>query len=283
MSVLDLAREMWRRSRLVGAICAVCVGGAVVWALVMTPVYRSEVVVMPASDGANSDGLGGLSSSLGGLAALAGVSLGGGRQGAESLALLKSRTVLEMLIADQNLLPQLFANKWDAAHKQWRVGVKQPTIGQAVEVLRLRVYQVREDIKSGLVTIRVDWTDREAAARWANRLVEIANEEARRRTIQDASNALAELNEQLKGAESVELRTALSRLMEAQLRAKTLAQVRREYAFAVIDKAIPSEPNRRVRPARTLMVVLSAIFGLVLSAAIVAWAVKLPVPSGESA
>jgi len=249
----------------------------------MAPVYRSEAVVLPAADEANSEGIGGLSAGLGGLAALAGVSLGGGRRNAEALALLKSRTVLELLIGDQNLLPVLYPNRWDSGRGKWKDGVKQPSLDEAVLLLREQIYQIREDLKSGLITVRFEWTDRYAAARWANRLVEIANEESRRRTIADASAALGVLNEQLRAAESIELKSALSRLMESQLRARTIAQVRREYAFVVIDKAVVPDANRRVRPARTLMVAFSALVGFLLSAAVVAWLARVQGRSGLAA
>ena len=111
-----------------------------------------------------------------------------------------------------------------------------------------------KDIKSGLVVLRVDWHDRALVAEWANGLVELANEELRKRAIADANATLVVLERELARAEAVELQSALSRLIESQLKTRTIAAVRKEYAFKVIDPATTPDPDKRVKPTRTLIV-----------------------------
>jgi uncharacterized protein involved in exopolysaccharide biosynthesis len=261
---------MLRRWRLAAAITGATVVAAGILAFVLGPIYRSEALIVPAADSLGVDGATTLSGGLGSLANLAGVSLGGSRQGAEALALLKSRSVLERLVEDQHLLQSLFADRWDRQAASWRAGSAAPSMADAIKLLRSSVFEIREDAKSGVITVRCDWGDRFAAAKWANRLIEIVNEEMRSRTIRDAESSLSALTKQLRSADSVELRSALSRLMESQLRSMTLAQVRREYAFSVIDQAVVADANKRVKPARRVMLVLGLLIGVSLSAAVVA-------------
>ena len=78
----------------------------------------------------NSSGIGGaLRSQFGGLAALAGVDLGsGGGRKDESIATLSSLGFARDFIVAENLLPVLFADKWDAAANRWRDPSQVPTL-----------------------------------------------------------------------------------------------------------------------------------------------------------
>lgn len=254
--------------RLVGVVATATTAIAIVLALVMRPVYRSETVVLPV----NEDGmgaLGALAGQFGGLASLAGLSMGKSQARDEAIGVLKSRELIVQLVERKRLMPVLFADDWDAAKGEWSADLdKPPTMGDALRKFDQSILQVREDPKSGLITVRMDWYDRFAAADWANTLVVFANEEMRRRTITEAGSALKILNSELDKAQSVELRTAISRLIESQLRSRTLASVRRQFAFKVIDPARASDPDKRQRPARTLMVLLGGFIGVIAGIAI---------------
>lgn len=264
LSVQSLVAAALNRWRLVAVITVVFSVAAVAAALMMRPVYRSEVVVMPVADDAMG-GLGGLAGQFGGLAALAGISVGKTNMRDEALGVLRSRALVAKFIERRDLLPVLFEKKWDAGRKQWRSDVTRvPTMGDALHKFDNSILQVREDLKTGLITVRVDWYDRAAAADWANGLVALANDELRARTITDASAALAVLQKEIARAESLELRTAIARLMESQLRARTLASVRREYMFRVVDPAIVADPDKRVRPTRALIAIAGFLSGLLI-------------------
>lgn len=270
LSVQSLVAAAVNRWRLVALVTVVFSVAAVAAALMMRPVYRSEVVVMPVADDAMG-GLGGLAGQFGGLAALAGINVGKTNMRDEALGVLRSRALVAEFVQRRDLLPVLFAKKWDPGRKTWHADVKRPpTMGDALLKFERTVLQVREDQKTGLVTVRVDWYDRAAAADWANGLVDLANEQLRARTVADASAALEVLQREIARAESIELRTAIARLMEAQIRAKTLASVRREYMFRVVDPAMVSDPDKRVRPTRTLIAIAGFIAGL-LSGAVLAF------------
>jgi uncharacterized protein involved in exopolysaccharide biosynthesis len=247
------------------AIVAVVLSLSVVWALLSRPVYRSEVSIVSANNDGFMAGLGGLSGQFGGLASLAGISLPKSGNWDQAIAKLRSRLLIEALVKNNNLLPQLFPDKWDASAGRWLDGPEnQPSMGDAVQLIRQRVLQIREDPKTGMVTVRVDWRDPVLAARWANQLVALADAEMRREAIDDSSQALTALRGELDRAEQVELRSAISRLMEAQVKTRMLATIRKEYAFHIIDPAVPSDLDKRVQPTRTVMVLAGGILGVIL-------------------
>lgn len=246
-------------------IVALVVAASVILALLSRPVYRSEAAVVAVPEDGMASGLSGLAGQFGGLASLAGLSLPKGGNWEQAVATLRSRQLVERLITERNLLPQLFPKDWDAAAGRWRAEVKQPpTMGDAVYLFRQRVLQVREDPKTGMVTVRVDWYEPALAADWANGIIALADAELRREAISGSTRALQALQAELGRAEQVELRSAISRLMEAQVKAKMLATIRDEYAFHVIDPAVPSDLDKRVQPTRTVMVLAGGVLGVIL-------------------
>ena len=103
--------------RLVAGLRAWWLGGAVVGLAIalatgflMRPVYRAAVVVMPATGKDLGGGaVAGLLSRFGGDLGIDGA---GGQERDEALAVLKSRQFVQQFIADENLLPVLFAERW---------------------------------------------------------------------------------------------------------------------------------------------------------------------------
>ena len=172
--------QLRRQYKLFAAIVAAAILISVIVALRSRPVYRAEAVVAPVSESALSN-LGGLANQLGGLAGLAGGLLGGGsKDWNKALAVLRSRHLIEQLVTRENLLPVLFPEKRK----------RPPTMGDAVLLFRNQILQIREDPKSGIATVRVEWFDPKVAATWANELVAIADEEQRARVVTDADTSL---------------------------------------------------------------------------------------------
>lgn len=255
---------------MLAAIVCGCAAVSVVLAVVSRPVYRSEAVVAPVADDGTMGALGGLASQFGGLASFAGVSLGKGQNWTEAVATLRSRHLIERLVTEEDLLPVLFDGKRRWAFRTGDTGGgTTATMGDAVKLFRNSILKVQEDAKTGLVTVRVEWYDAKAAAYWANRLVALADEELRAHAIESADLSLAALKREIERTEGVELRSAISRLMEAQLKAKLGAGVRAQYAYRVIDAAVPSDPDKRVQPTRSTMVLAGTLFGMLLGILVV--------------
>lgn len=231
-------------------------------AFVMTPVYRASAVLVPAS--ADHQGsLGQTLGSLGGLAAIAGINISssGGTKTAESLAVLRSREFTEGFIADQQLLPVLYASKWDAKSNSWKIDSdKQPTLAQAYKYFdRLRT--ATEDKKTGLVKLQVEWRDPKRAAFWVNALIARVNAVMRARAIERTDAYIGYLQKELAATSAVETRNAIGRLMESQINERMLANVTEEYAFRVVDKALMPDAKDPAKPNRVLITVLGVIIG----------------------
>lgn len=223
---------------------------ALVFALTATPRFRAEVVISEVKDG----GAGGpvsLAGQLGGLANLVGVNLGALDGTSQlSMAVLRSRMLVEEFIRRNQLLPSLLA----------RAGPDAPaTLWHGVNSFQEDVLLIQQDPRTGLVTVAITWTDAATAARWANDLVALTNEIVRARALQNAERNISYLRKQIDQTPVVELQRVMYNLIETETKTLMLANVREDYAFVVVDPAVP--PEIRVSPKRTLMVVLGTLVG----------------------
>lgn len=257
--------ELWRRAVLVrwyalaGAVIVAVLTAAI--ALWMDNIYRAQVTLLPVISDDNDNPLGGLAAQFGGLAAATGVKLGGDSQRSEALEYLKSRTVVERFIESGKLLPLLCAE--DAADCE--APLSDPlAMNEASRYFRNKVRKISEDKRTGVVTLNIEWRDRAQAREWANRLVERTNDDLRDRAVSEAQGKLSYLEHALTETAVTEVRQALYRIVESQLKTIAIASARRNYAFRVIDPAPALGRKDRVRPQRALMVVAGALLGLLL-------------------
>jgi len=237
---------------------------AYVTALLMTPVYRAEVLIAPVTDLDEGDRYLSPFKDFGNIAALAGINLDRRDRKSESIATLKSRKFSEQFIQDNNLDRLLFSDLWDEKQQRWAVSedADRPTSWDIYTLFDKHVRRIRENRSTGLVTLSIDWKDPEAAAQWANQLVSSANATLRQQTVEASNQAIAYLQEQLGRTSVVELQQTLHRLIEVEMKKTILANINEEFAFKVIDPAtVPQEP---LKPKVAMMVILSTIVGLML-------------------
>jgi uncharacterized protein involved in exopolysaccharide biosynthesis len=255
----------WRVWLVTGVIGAAL---GVVLALVATPIYRSVAVAALDAQAADSLGSGLLGGQLTGLAGLAGLSLGGSNRRLEYIAVLSSRVLAERFIAENDLKVQFFADDWDAKAKRW-TSKKIPSDDDAYRYFTEVVLSVAEDRRTGLITVTIKWRDRVAAAQWANKFVQRANNLLRVRAMQEANSSLEFLDRELAKAATVEIRNAMYQLVEAQKKQQMLATVREDYIFHIIDPAVVADEDRFVAPKRKLIVAACGFAGGILGIAIV--------------
>lgn len=261
-----IAAKLWRQRGWIAASITVCTLIAVAIAFFSTPLYLAEAVLVPASSdrGALNGSLNAARSPLGGLASIAGINVGGDMETEEALAVLRSRQFTEAFIQGRQLMPVLFADKWDAAQRQWKSGTKQPTAAQAFRYFDRRIRSIVQDKKTGLVTLQIEWRDREQAAQWANELVQNLNAEMRAREIAKTDASVGYLEQELRGTTAVATRDAISRLIESQIKQRMLANVTQEYSFRIVDRALAPDSGDTVKPRKEILLVAGVMVGLAL-------------------
>ena len=243
--------QVVRRYRLlIAGITVLCTVAALVYALTATPHFKAEVVVTEVMENP-AGGAGAILGRLSGIASMAGLNIGSSLNNQNSKAILKSRRLVEEFIQRDNLVPVLF-----------RGSKAKPTLWAAVERFKGGILTIRTDPRTDAITVSVEWTDPDTAARWANGFVALANEFVRARALAEASRNVDYLKGQIQKTNVLELQRVMYDLIENETKTLMLANARVEYAFSVIDPA--RSPEIRSSPKRTLLVLGGLAGGLFL-------------------
>lgn len=264
ISLPQIWNTLLRGKGIVIAVTVVFALASVTYALLATEIYHAEVLLVPAKEQSSPV----MSGQLGGLAAMAGVDIGDGN-GVEAMAVLQSRKFARDLIQDLDLMPVLFESQWDAEGKRWLAADpdEAPDIRDGVKFFHTSVLKVSEERSTGLVTLAIEWTDPDIAAEWASLLVFRLNNRLRERALQEALTNIEYLQAEMARTTLVTLQESVGRLLESEFQKVMMAKGNDEFAFKVVDPAVP--PKHRVRPKRALTAVIGTILGGLLGMFIV--------------
>ena len=256
----DLAASLRAHVVLYAVIEILFIFTGVAYLYLASPLYRSEIVVLPIGDDETNSTLSRLAGQFGGLASIAGVNLPTNPSATANLAVLRSKDLTARYIESRQLLPTLFADDWDSATNSWQSDA--PTLEDGIEYFDEQVRSIFEDQDTGLVVVRVEWTDPETAAMWATDLVALANQQLRERAIAEARASLAYLQKELETTATVGVQDAIYSMMEAEMQKVMLANVRPEYAFRVIDPARIADEDDPIWPSAIIVLAAALLAGL---------------------
>ncbi len=280
----ELLSRLWAGKWLILAVAGLFGLIAVAVTLQMPNIYKSEVLLAPAAQ-EDKGALAGLAGQFGGLASLAGISMGGSGLDQTTLALevLKSRAFLAEFVRKHQLeVPLMAAKRWDAIAGQWEINEEaydtknskwvrtvspplksEPSDLELHEKFVNEVMSVNQDKKSGLVSLSVSLMSPAEAARWASLLIKDLNEYMRARDVSEAEKSIAYLNAQLSKTSLADMQQIFYQLIEQQTRTVMLANVRGEYVLKTVDPAMT--PERKDKPRRAFICLISGLFGIFLA------------------
>ncbi len=284
----ELFKALWRGKWVIIVTMFIFAISSVVYVLSLPNIYKADALLAPA-ESSNGGGLSKMAGQLGGLAALAGVNLGGSESSQTELAVqvMKSRQFAKEFVNKHDLLVPLMAAKgWDLVNNKlvldedlynpatgkWLREAKglrgiKPTAQEAFEVFNKDILSITQDKESGLYTVSVKHYSPYIAKQWVNWLIEDINNVMRERTIAETSQNLAYLNSQLKKTAVTDMQSTFYKLIEEQTKSLMLAEVQDEFIFKVVDPAVV--PELKDGPKRALICVISMLLGGMLGGALV--------------
>ena len=273
----ELFSEIWRVKFWLGGISFLVAVIVAAYSLTLPNIYRSEALVVPVEDGAGGK-LGSLAGQFGGLASLAGISLGKGDSNKSVIALekLKSREFFfKFAEKHQILVPLMAVKEWDpqsdklvldadiynADTDTWVRNVSwpkqpKPSLQEAHKAF-LDSLTVSQDKTTGMVKIMLEHVSPTVARDWTTALIAGLNEEMRQRDISEAQSSIAYLEQQVADTKITEIKTVLYQLIEEQTKTLMLANVKPEYILETVDAAIV--PEKKYKPGRAVMVIGAAV------------------------
>src|SRR5579883_2549223 len=249
INITKTLTAMWRARVMISGTCA----AGLVLGLVVPKKYEASVMISPVGSlgpaGAATNALESAASRLGGLGGLLGVgAIGGDSRKQEALATLQSQQLTQDYIRDNNLLPILFAKKWDPNRRAWRDPSDPPTLWKGDRLFEEKIRSLSTDSKTGLSTLTITWTDPVLAAEWANGLVSLTNGYLREKAIEEDRNNISYLTQQAEKTTVVGIQQAIYSVLQTEVSQMTFAQGTKEYALKVIDPAFAPERSSTPRP-----------------------------------
>jgi len=278
----ELFSVLWGGKKLIVGITAVFALVAVFYALSIPNQYRATALVSPAQD--SGGGLSGALGQLGGLASLAGVSIGGGESSEAQVAqeIMRSRGFIEEFISENNIDVEVFAAQgwdrgsnqldidsdlYDAGSSQW---VRDAPAGKTVEPTGWQLYKgfsemfsVSEDRKTGMISISVEYFSPEIAKQWVDQLIIGINQHMQSRKLDKVNTNIQYLEAQIQKTSIAEMREVFYTIIEEQIKSKMLAEASPEYAFVTVSPAMV--PEEKSQPKRALICILGTLLGGMLS------------------
>ena len=259
---------------------------AIGYALSQPNIYKAEALLSPVSN--DGGGIGGLASQFGGLASLAGVSLGGGSADKTTMGIevLKSRQFFSQFMEQHDVLvPLMAATNWESATNQliidpeiydtktktWLREVapprqSKPSLQEAHEVFR-QLISVSQDKETGFVTLSVEHFSPYIAKEWVDILILSINHTIREQDVAQAERSITYLQQQIQSTQLAELQAGFFELIQSQTETIMLANASPEYLFKTLDPAVV--PELKAKPKRALIAVLGTMLGGMLGVLIV--------------
>lgn len=264
---------------------------AIIYLHMATPVYSVELKITPAPASSATGGLSKKLGSLGGLAALAGVSVGSSSGDSATpfdlyLEELKSRELANELAKDPQIMTTIYSGQWDKESKTWQkpqsilspvksalksvLGIPQRP-WRAPNGVALQGYMeavvaiIKPSAKDPPITIiSMEHPDPAFAIYFLSRMNELADMRIRRVALARATEYAAYLSAKMNSAIIAEHRKDLSEALSEQEKSIMSASSSLPYAAVIVQ--MPTASDRPVKPSPVLVLVLGMMSGLIIGA-----------------
>ena len=281
----ELFMVLWAGKIKIIVITAVFAVASVVYALSVPNQYKATALLAPAQ---SSGGLSGALGQLGGLASLAGVSIGGGESSEAQIAqeIMKSWNFIEGFIEDNDLAVELSAAEgwtkasneleinsdvYDTQNKQWLIENEAGVAGPPSSWNLFKAFSgrlaVSEDKKSGLVLVSIEYYSPQIAKQWLDMYVLAVNAHMQKRKVAEVTNNINYLQAQIEKTSIAEMREVFYTIIEEQTKNKMVAEASPEYAFVAVSPSMV--PEEKSQPKRALICILGTLLGSMLSVLLV--------------
>jgi uncharacterized protein involved in exopolysaccharide biosynthesis len=287
INLRELFTVLWVGKIKIIAITAMFAIMSVFYALSVPNQYKASVSLVPAQQ--QSGGISGALAQLGGIASLAGVSLGSGDSSESQIAqrIMQSWSFIDDFIKSNNLEIDIFAAEgWDRASgklnidedlynsgtTQWLVKneetnkVGMPSSWQLFETFT-EMLSVSEDKKTGLVSVSIEYYSPQVAKQWLDMYISAINKHMQERQMEKVTRNIEYLEAQIAKTTIAEMQEVFYTIIEEQLKSKMLAEANPDYAFVPVSPSMV--PEQKSQPKRALICILGTLLGGMLSVLLV--------------
>lgn len=254
---------------------------SVVYSLSLENKYTSKAVVI--SDLDDSQSLGGNLGGLGGLASMAGISLGGSNLSPEVLKeIITSNSFLASFIRSKNLEAIVMAAEafdpikntflydatiYDEKAQRWTRKFTYPKKAEPNDIELAEKFRenlsVSFDRKTKLISIVYKSLSPDFSRYVISELIEEFNLHIKLKEQDSASKTLSYLKSEIEKTDLSEVKVTMQTLLEEQYKKLALTETRNDYAFKIIDE--PKSAYKKSEPRRSIICIAITVFGFFLT------------------
>ena len=277
----ELFHVLWDKRFYIGAITFIFSLISIIYALMLPNIYQSKAVMMPME---NNKGMNGMLGQYSGMASLAGISLPpeSASKAQEAIARIESFEFFSNSFLPHIKLENLMAVKqWNQASNtltydasdfnsesgQWVRKVKPPTLAIPSSQKAYKQYKeimsVSEEKITSFITLSVEHESPVIAQQWVEIIMDQIDQVMRDQDRQTARKSIEYLNSIAPTVNYEEIKQALASLQQEQMKQLMMVEANENYIFKVLDS--PIVPEMKVKPRRSLIVILGTMLGMMLS------------------
>lgn len=245
INLMDYVKVILNHKKMIIWIVGLTVISTVIISLLMAPIYEAKAVIAPATKQNEPSGMSSIAMQFG-------LPMPTTTSMSELVNLLKSNVLRERLIKQYNLIPVFFS----------RGLPKKSENEQIWEGLRFlqKTLKVMPNQKENIIQVSMEFKNpRVAADTLSNTLTELTNYmSAEARRVADTNRKY--LESQIDKTADPYIKAKIYSLIAQQIETSMMAEAKENFAFKIIDP--PKAPDKKIKPKRMLMVVLSFILSL---------------------
>lgn len=280
----ELFLVIWKGKIIIIVITAIFAITSIVISLSLTNFYKSESIVTLRNNSQNQ----GMFSQFSNAASLIGVNLqsSSDEKAVTAIELIKSRYFVKHLISFDNVLPSIMAAKsydvgtrklnydpeiYDSESGVWlrepKNGNTKPSYLEVYEEYHENLMTISQNNQTGFISINIEHISPIFAKEFLELIIRETNFLLKRKDMELSSEALKYLKSELSKTSLVEIRESIHTLIEAQLETQMMTKINEDYVLTEVEP--PFIPERKSKPIRSIIVILSTIFGSIMGIIII--------------
>ncbi len=254
-----------------------------IYSLLLPNIYESKTMLVPVK---SDSGISGALGSYSGLAGLAGINLTSVRDEGntvQAIQKISSLSFFENNIMPNIYLPDLMAikswnpeknilmfdeNIFDTDNNTWvrehsYPNQQIPSSQESFEIFKTEHLSLSEDKQYGFINLSIKHQSPFIAKQWVELIVNEINTFYRQKDKLESEKAVSYLNKQISMTDLSEIKEVLAQLLQEETKKLTLIEANEFYVFDYIDPPVVME--KKSKPNRTLICILSALLGIMIS------------------
>lgn len=276
IDIFEIISILWKKRVFIILVALASATISSIASLMMTNYYTSESILISADSNASSN-----LSEFSGLASLAGIGLpnAGGDPIEEMIAVIKSRKFIRHLITFEGVTQKIMAPKsydpltktlqydesiYSSESNEWNTerGIK-PNYLEVHEKYLSQLLSISQNTQNGHLNIKIEHISPIFAKELLELIIREANFVKRQRDLDISIKAVKFLEQELKNTQISSIKESINDLLKIQLESQMMSKINEEYSLVIIEP--PFVPDKRSKPARSLIVILSSFFSVMTS------------------